>query len=360
MHIGHYISGAAHAGLIGWTLFGGAFRADPPPLEVTEVSVITTEAFEAVLRAQEAPTTTTDVAVPIIPEASVEPPDLNSTTDAPVDVPTPSETEAATPDDVPDLSDITAPEPQDVAEEAPVLTVPDVDTAVVIPERSPRPVPRPAPRVAPEPVAQPKPDTTIADDLQEATKPDESGQTAEEPKEETAPEAASTEIVTEPKEEATASGAPSKSLRPRARPTARPAARSDPKPASDAAIEAALAEAGNSENTPRAPSGPPLTSSEKDGLRVAVQNCWVVDVGSRAADVTVTVGFSLDQNGKVQGDIRLISATGGDETAARTAFQAARRAVLRCQKTGYDLPIEKYDHWRDVEITFNPDKMRRK
>ena len=76
--------------------------------------------------------------------------------------------------------------------------------------------------------------------------------------------------------------------------------------------------------------------------------------------MTVTVGFSLDKSGKVQGDIRMIGASGGDEAAATSAFQAARRAVLRCQKSGYDLPIEKYDNWRDVEITFNPENMRRK
>ncbi|SFL41454.1 hypothetical protein [Shimia aestuarii] len=357
MHVGHYISGAAHAGLIGWVLLGGAFRSEPPPMEVTGVSVITSEEFDAVMRAQEAPRPETEVAVPVIPEAEVETPDMTSEPDAPVDVPVPREAEAGGPDGAPELSEIAPPEPQDVTDEAPVLETPEVETAVVVPERSVRPVPRPAPRVAPEPVAQPKPDTTIADELQEATKPDESGQVAEEPKEETAPEAATTEIVTEPKEAEQASAAPSRSLRPRTRPAARP----DPGQGTDAAVAAALAEAA-SETAPaaRAPSGPPLTQGEKDGLRVAVQDCWVVDVGSRAADVTVTVGFSLDQNGKVSGDIRLISAAGGDEAATRTAFQSARRAVLRCQKNGYDLPTEKYDHWRDVEITFNPEKMRRK
>ncbi|MEP5008537.1 energy transducer TonB, partial [Roseobacter sp.] len=297
MHIGQYISGFAHAGLIGWVMFGGAFRADPPPLEVTGVSVITTEEFEAVLKAQEAPTPSTDVAVPVIPEAEIETPAVTSRADAPVDVPTPTEAEAGEPDATPDLSDLTAPEPQDVTDEAPVLPTPEVDTAVVIPERSLRPVPRPVPRVAPEPVAQPKPDTTIADELQEAIKPDESGKAAEEPKEETSPEAASSEIVTEPKEAdaPVASAAPSRSVRPRVRPATRP----EPSKGTDAAVAAALAEASSESSTPAAPSGPPLTSGEKDGLRVSVQQCWVVDVGSRAADVTVTVGFSLDQSGKV-------------------------------------------------------------
>jgi hypothetical protein len=49
---------------------------------------------------------------------------------------------------------------------------------------------------------------------------------------------------------------------------------------------------------------------------------------------------------------------GGSENATKTAFQAARRAILRCQKDGYKLPVEKYDHWWDIEITFNPEEMR--
>lgn len=101
-----------------------------------------------------------------------------------------------------------------------------------------------------------------------------------------------------------------------------------------------------------------MTGSEKEGFRVAVNRCWNVDPGSQAARVTVTVGFNLDQGGKVQGDVRQIAASGGDAGATSIAFQAARRAILRCGATGYDLPADKYDQWRDVEITFDPSGMR--
>ncbi len=364
MHIGHYISGAAHFGLIGWALFGGAFSSEAPPPVITGAAMITTEEFEAVLRAQEAPDTATEVSLPEPPQEDVDAPALASATDQPITTPTPPETEAVEPDTTPDLSDITAPEPQDVVDVAPQLPTPDVDTAVVIPDTPVETAPTPAPRVAPEPVAQPEPDVKIAEDAQESTQPDDQGEAAEKPVEETAEEAASTEIITEPKQEEVASAAPSRSVRPRVRPS-QPAAQPDPTPtpseSTDDAVTAALeAAAAAASETPRAPSGPPLTQGEQDGLRVAVQECWVVDVGSRAADVTVVVGLSLDQSGKIQGDVRLIDATGGDQGAVQTAFQAARRAVLRCQKNGYDLPIDKYDHWRDVEITFNPENMRRR
>jgi hypothetical protein len=49
---------------------------------------------------------------------------------------------------------------------------------------------------------------------------------------------------------------------------------------------------------------------------------------------------------------------GGGETAARQAFEAARRAVIRCGTSGYDLPEESYDHWRELELVFNPEEMR--
>ncbi|WP_422047843.1 energy transducer TonB [Shimia sp.] len=367
MHIGHYISGIAHTGLIGWVLFGGVLNPDPPPMEVTDVSVISSAEFDALVRSQESPDTVTEVALPTPPEELEPTPELTSQADDTPEQVTPPEALPTEPDVTPELTEVTPPapiEPDDAAQEAPELPTPVSDSAVIIPDAPVRPAAPQAERVAPEPVAPPEPETAIADTLQEATQPDESAEVQDEVQEETAPEAASTEIATEPKQEELASAAPSRSLRPRVRPTAQPAPAAEAPTAetTDDAIAAALAEASASEatETTAAPSGPPLSQGERDGLRVAVQQCWVVDVGSRAADVTVVVGLSLDRNGKVQGDIKLLSAEGGDDAATRTAFQAARRAVLRCQKDGYDLPVEKYDHWRDVEITFNPDNMRRR
>ena len=106
-------------------------------------------------------------------------------------------------------------------------------------------------------------------------------------------------------------------------------------------------------------SGPPLTQGETEGFRIAVQDCWVVDVGSQAADVSVTVGFDMDRSGRVVGSsLRMLSAEGGTGPAVDTAFQAARRAILRCQGDGYNLPPEKFDQWKSVEMTFNPESMR--
>jgi len=90
-----------------------------------------------------------------------------------------------------------------------------------------------------------------------------------------------------------------------------------------------------------------------------VQDCWVVDVGSQAANVTVTLAFDMEPGGTVVAStIRLLEASGGSGAAVDTAFESARRALLRCQRGGYTLPEDKYEQWREVEMTFNPAQMR--
>jgi hypothetical protein len=109
----------------------------------------------------------------------------------------------------------------------------------------------------------------------------------------------------------------------------------------------------------QAPLGPPLTGGERDGLRVAVQACWNTGaLSSEALRVTVTLGVSMNRDGRPDvGSIRLISSDGAD-APTRQAFEAARRAIIRCGGNGYNLPPEKYEQWRDIEMTFNPERMR--
>ena len=106
---------------------------------------------------------------------------------------------------------------------------------------------------------------------------------------------------------------------------------------------------------------PPLTGREIEVFRDAVGKCWSVDLGSKAKDVTVTLTMEMRPNGKVlPTSIELVKYTGGSDSVANKAFQQARRAILRCQKDGYDLPANKYEQWRNVEITFDPDLMKKR
>lgn len=353
-----YISAGGHALVLGYALFGGLFTAEPLELPTVDVSIVSEAEFAALTQAAQPPDVVQDVPEPVLAAPDPEP--------EPVVVPQPESTPPVTPE-APEITPLqpVQPAPDPLPEPDPVPEPPQpepVEEVVVIPDVAPdaslRPKPRPADRVAPDPIAAPDPAVEIDNTAQEATQPDPAADQVVEEQSETAPEEAATEIVTEA--EQPASSAPSQSIRPRPRPRT-PQVASEPEQDSTAdAVSAALAEAlGEATATEEAPSGPPLTAGETDALRLAVQNCWQVDVGSQSANVTVVVGMSMDQRGKVvPGSLRLVSSSGGEGVAVEAAFQAARRAVLICQKDGYALPVEKYEQWKEIEMTFNPKDMR--
>ena len=74
---------------------------------------------------------------------------------------------------------------------------------------------------------------------------------------------------------------------------------------------------------------------------------------------TVTVAVSVAQDGIPDvTSIRMIGFEGGTEASARQAYEAARRAIIRCGAKGFQLPPEKYEQWRNIEMEFNPERMR--
>ena len=170
------------------------------------------------------------------------------------------------------------------------------------------------------------------------------------------------------------SGAVETSLRPSARPSRPAPPAEDPAPvdaptpavdvaeeeptdtSTDDAVAAALAGLDDTA-TPDAPAvaaGPPLTGSEKDAFRVSINQCWNIDTGSEAARANVSVRFELGRDGRVVGNPQLISGSGAPDAAINIAFEAARRAILRCQGSeGYQLPPEKYEEWREVTANFD-------
>lgn len=361
LNTGQIISGVAHTGLIALAIFGGAFKSDPLPFEVTEVTAVSAEEY-ALLTAPPSPDAVANVDTPE-PPAEGQAPQVSSEADTPPEQDQPVVADVAEPDPVPEVVE-PAPVPEaEVSDAPPVLEPPQEDVAVLAPETSERPQARPAPRVAPEPVAQPEPDVEIADVDQQASEPSEQAEQAQPEQEETAREEASDRIVTEA--EQLAAAAPSRSIRPQTRPE-RPTPAAQPQESTDttpdnSAVNDALAEALGGDPEPQAaPQGPPLTAGEKDGLRVAVQECW--NVGSLSSDAlatTVVVAVSMTEDGKpVTNSIKMLSSQGGSDTAARQAFEAARRAIIRCGARGYDLPVEKYATWREIEMTFNPERMR--
>ena len=228
-------------------------------------------------------------------------------------------------------------------------------------------------RVAPEAAPEPEPNVETAPVARAEVTPDNTADTPQPEAEAAAPDAATTEIVTEATE--TAELAPARAPRPPARPVRprpepepapepvpEPAPEPEPDPLADAVAQAvAEAEAASSPApVPPAPIGPPLSQGELFAFRAAVGNCWNVGSLSTASlATTVVVGVSMTPEGKpVTDSIRLISFSGGSEGAARRAYESARRAIIRCGSSGYNLPSDKYDQWKEIEMTFNPENMR--
>ena len=361
---------ASHGLFILALLFGGLFSRDDDPAEMTvsAVSVITEEEYAALIPPGTAPEIASDA-------PDVAPPDEDTAPEAPAEdaAPERSEPEQVEVPEAPDAPVIEVPEPLEdavVVDTAPPVPAPpsELDGTSLQPDA----VAAPAPRVAPVPQVAPPPEVETAPDVIEDSAPDPDAQPEEaepEPEEPAAPEAASDRIVTEAEEEKTY--APASSMRPRTRP-ARPVRTAEtppdapaPEPAPEDtsdpladAVAAAVAEA--QETTEPARRGPPLTGGEKDALRVAVGQCW--NVGSLSTDAlgtTVIVGMEMEQSGKpVTSSIRMVEFSGGSEGAALLAFEAARRAIIRCGARGFPLPVEKFDEWRDIEMTFNPEGMQ--
>ena len=46
MHVGHYISGAAHLSFLLWLVLGDVFTSKPDEISITSISIISTQQFE--------------------------------------------------------------------------------------------------------------------------------------------------------------------------------------------------------------------------------------------------------------------------------------------------------------------------
>ena len=94
----------------------------------------------------------------------------------------------------------------------------------------------------------------------------------------------------------------------------------------------------------------------RDELAEMIAPCWSVHGLSPSARATVvTLAVEMTPEGHPRAEtIRLLRARGDRYPADVTqAFEAARRAVLRCAGAGYDLPSDLHPHWREVEMTFD-------
>lgn len=404
----YWISGGAHTVLILWILLGDVLfspRETPEP-ETMAVSTISSEDFAALMAASggstEAPVTPATAApATAAPAASMRPQSRPEPVAEPVPEPAPQPEPVveATPEPEPEPAPEPIPEAV-VAQPEPVpqpLAPPsDAPQPVPVPASSALPRPRPSRRVAETPQDAPPEDMPDAPEVQQAVSDQAAPEAPVVEQEQTpaAPEEATTEIVTEATETAEAPQlAPTSSPRPQSRPRpAQPAetqqatapttrqsassanvGRASDREATDAALAEALgmtepaepaapaaAPSGGAGNTNAAPgqgiaaNGPPMSAGEKDALRAAIQRCWNVgSLSTEAQRVTVTVRVSLGADRKPIGSTVELVASNGDSGPTRQAYEAARRAILRCGQTGFPLPDAKYETWKDLRLVFD-------
>ena len=372
MSTGSYISLTLHTGLVGWLLFGGNF--DPKPLEVpvTEVSVVSAELFDILVN-------NTPPSIDTSLEKATTQPDIEQS-EPPIgpvmDIAPQKTTQGLSPNVQNDILPESVPDKPVRMEE--VVIIPPVDLAepeVEHPElleTSLAPKPRPALRVAPVAVAPPAPDIDIGDITIDAAAPQ--AVLAEVAQEQTAkaPEAAAPEIVTEaenPSEAIKISKlAPPRSVRPQKRPLPRPLVETPEEQTTSVAapidpLAVALAEAlSGADVVPEAEGNvtEALAPQAIRGMQLAISPCWNLGASSSAAlFTTVVVGMELSIEGKpLANSIYLVGYEGGDSESAQRAFESAQRAIKECGAQGFELPADQYSAWQNVEITFNPEKMR--
>ncbi len=356
---------------------GGWLNPEPLPFQSQDVSIISAEEFARLSEQQAAPEVADE---PVAPQE----PAVTESTPAIPERPTPTPEPRVQPEPIEtptEDAEAEPPAPEPVPEVPSIIPdAPDVPEIVTdLPQTAEPETAQQTDRVAPEPVRPPEPDTQISDVVQEEVAPNAGAEANQPVQEATAPEAASDRIVTEAEADDAEPTAPLASVRPRTRPN-RPqpepeaetqtAAREEettpsPEPnpeVESSAVDDALAEAlaGSGEVEAPEPSGPPMTRGEKDALRVAVSQCWNVgSLSSEALRTSVVVGVTLSREGMPDiGSIRMLSSSGGSDSSAKQAYEAARRAIIRCGSRGFDLPADKYAQWRDIEMTFNPEGMR--
>lgn len=364
MDRGTKLSASLHVGLILWVAIGDFFFSTevPPPLEAASVSLIT----DAQLKGLEAQAPKADA------------PDDKPKQAAPKPAPKPE------PKPQPDVAETAPPAPVAQPLEAPTPTAPLAadEQPIPVPDSAIPAKPRPIDRVAAVPVD----DKTDTPEIADTPSPEVSDQAAPdapvvtEKKPAASPQEAAPVIVTEAVDTKADAPqlAPTSSRPPRARPekpvekpvetpveapTDQPADPAADQAAADA-IAAALAEAtdapasdsGAGQNLPE---GPPMSGSEVEGLRIAINKCWNVgQLSSEAMRTVVTLRVEMSEAGKPT-SVEMTSFEGGSDASAQKAFEAGKRAVMRCAgANGYDLPADKYGQWNVLNLIFDPAGMR--
>ncbi|MEQ9490760.1 MAG: energy transducer TonB [Alphaproteobacteria bacterium] len=301
------------------------------PANVIDVEVLT----EADLESQEPPEQTAAVTEELPPEPppEAEPPPPPPPPPEPPPPPPPPEP-VVEPEPVPEPEP--APEPEPVVEPEPVPEPePEPEPEPVVePEPEPVPEPEPKPEVAksePPPPPQPKP----------KAKPKEEPPKKEPPKDDFASLLKTVQDLSDEKPP----------------PPKQEEKKEEPKTSLADAVKSALNNTQPTPTTASARAESALSLSELDAVRRQIAGCWNVPAGARNAEnLIVEVRIEVNPDRTVR-DARLVDPSKASDQFWRTAAESALRAVLNPRCSPLKLPPDKYDTWRSIIFTFNPQEM---
>ena len=137
---------------------------------------------------------------------------------------------------------------------------------------------------------------------------------------------------------------------------------SDPKVAKksfDSLLDGASASGDNENSGIKAEEvGEVLTATQIDLIRQTIRKCWHFPAGLRnAEDLIVDIKMELDPEGNVTRAEIVDTNRMASDNDYRTAAENAYRAVLDPKCNPLPLPKERYNEWKDLELSFNPKDM---
>ncbi|AZL15437.1 TonB C-terminal domain-containing protein [Rickettsiales endosymbiont of Stachyamoeba lipophora] len=101
----------------------------------------------------------------------------------------------------------------------------------------------------------------------------------------------------------------------------------------------------------------PLSLSEMDAIRSQIEKNWNVPAGAKdAKDLIIKLNITINPDGEVTSVKILDTNFNGTSTFYKAAAESAVRAVYRASPI-QNLPVNKYDSWKEVVLTFDPSQV---
>ncbi|MDO4975243.1 MAG: hypothetical protein Q4E61_02865 [Alphaproteobacteria bacterium] len=127
----------------------------------------------------------------------------------------------------------------------------------------------------------------------------------------------------------------------------------------DSLLDGAIANGDNENSGIKAEEvGEVLTATQIDLIRQTIRKCWHFPAGLKnAEDLIVDIEMELDQEGNVTKAKIVDTSRMNTDPDYRTAAENAYRAVLDPECNPLPLPKEKYEEWKNLELSFNPKEM---